>query len=308
MQHHDQGIFPLARLQSTWLVSGSQHRQFLHQVGLLRGGMVGVACGLLVALVALLSIVLGMWPLQLQLAPTTIVLSVLLSGLVFGMAYACIGGSVAKRATSERIQIVEALNWPASTARVTLTVAVIVGSVSAVLASWVAGPRTGVAYGVASGLTLGLLLLVRNTTGQEIEARMTPNQGIRRSALNALLVGASVGLASATFVELLVHLLNGTAFQLVFGPLFGLAIGTFMVLFFGGGACLKHYLMRLYLYRSGVMPWRYVRFLNFAAERFLLRRVGGGYMFLHPLFRTHFADQYTHGLERGVMKTHAESS
>jgi hypothetical protein len=151
MQHHDQGIFQLERLQSTWLVSGSQHRQFLHQVGLLRGGMVSVACGLLVALVALLSIVLGMWPLQLQLAPTTIVLSVLLSGLVFGMAYACIGGSVAKRATSERIQIVEALNWPASTARVTSTVAVIVGSVSAVLASWVAGPRTGVAYGVASG-------------------------------------------------------------------------------------------------------------------------------------------------------------
>jgi hypothetical protein len=37
------------------------------------------------------------------------------------------------------------------------------------------------------------------------------------------------------------------------------------------------------------IPWRYSRFLDYAAERILLRKVGGGYIFVHRLLLEYFA-------------------
>ncbi len=37
------------------------------------------------------------------------------------------------------------------------------------------------------------------------------------------------------------------------------------------------------------MPWRYARFLDYAAERLFLRKVGGGYIFVHRLLLEYFA-------------------
>jgi hypothetical protein len=38
------------------------------------------------------------------------------------------------------------------------------------------------------------------------------------------------------------------------------------------------------------MPPNYVSFLNYATERIFLRRVGGGYIFIHRLVQEHFAE------------------
>jgi len=37
------------------------------------------------------------------------------------------------------------------------------------------------------------------------------------------------------------------------------------------------------------MPWRYVDFLEYAAERLFLRKVGSGYSFIHRQLQDHFA-------------------
>jgi hypothetical protein len=37
------------------------------------------------------------------------------------------------------------------------------------------------------------------------------------------------------------------------------------------------------------MPWNYPRFLDYAAERILLRKVGGGYIFTHRLLLDYMA-------------------
>jgi hypothetical protein len=37
------------------------------------------------------------------------------------------------------------------------------------------------------------------------------------------------------------------------------------------------------------MPLNYARFLDYAAKRVLLRKVGGGYIFVHRLLLEHFA-------------------
>ena len=43
------------------------------------------------------------------------------------------------------------------------------------------------------------------------------------------------------------------------------------------------------LWHSGQLPWNLPRFLDYAAERILLRKVGGGYIFIHRLLLDYFA-------------------
>jgi hypothetical protein len=50
--------------------------------------------------------------------------------------------------------------------------------------------------------------------------------------------------------------------------------------------------LRLWLIRNGSTPWNYIRFLDYAAERILLRKVGGGYAFIHRMLLEHFAERY----------------
>ena len=86
----------------------------------------------------------------------------------------------------------------------------------------------------------------------------------------------------------------------------GLFVGLVVGLNAGGQACLKHLALRLLLVRSGSIPWNYVKFLDYAAERILLRKVGGGYTFLHRMLLEYFAVRYD---ESSVEATpHAEPS
>ena len=57
----------------------------------------------------------------------------------------------------------------------------------------------------------------------------------------------------------------------------------------GGRACLRHYILHFLLWRSTSIPWNYSRFLDYAAEHILLRKVGGGYIFVHRLLLEYFA-------------------
>jgi hypothetical protein len=47
--------------------------------------------------------------------------------------------------------------------------------------------------------------------------------------------------------------------------------------------------LRLLCALCGYAPWRYARFLDYAAERILLRRVGGSYIFVHRMLLEYFA-------------------
>jgi hypothetical protein len=47
--------------------------------------------------------------------------------------------------------------------------------------------------------------------------------------------------------------------------------------------------LRALLWRNGSLPLDTVRFLEYATERIFLRRVGGGYIFVHRLLQEHFA-------------------
>jgi GTPase SAR1 family protein len=59
----------------------------------------------------------------------------------------------------------------------------------------------------------------------------------------------------------------------------------------GGYFVLWHYAARLAMWSRGKGPWHYARFLDNAVDRILLRRAGGGYLFVHRLLLEHLAQQ-----------------
>jgi hypothetical protein len=148
--------------------------------------------------------------------------------------------------------------------------------------------------GLAFGAEMGILCALDWTRKEGLvpalrDARSTPNEGIRRSAANGLLLGLSVGL--------LTGLSSGFVFTLVGSRLVGLAFGISIGVFFGftsgldagGKACLQHYIVRGALVLTGCTPWRYTPFLNKMTERLLLDRNGSGYRFAHQLLRDYLA-------------------
>ena len=97
--------------------------------------------------------------------------------------------------------------------------------------------------------------------------------------------GLNYGLSNGLSVGLSAWLSYGLSDGLIVGLSAGLLVG----LFYGGLACLQHAVVRLLLWRAGSIPWNYPRFLDSAAERILLRKVGGGYIFVHRLLLEYFA-------------------
>jgi len=93
------------------------------------------------------------------------------------------------------------------------------------------------------------------------------------------------GLLGGLIVELIVQLVGLPAVGLSYGLLVGLIVAQYN----GGHTCLQHVLIRGLLTRNGSAPWRYAAFLDYAAERILLRKVGGGYMFIHRYLLDYFA-------------------
>lgn len=146
--------------------------------------------------------------------------------------------------------------------------------------------------------------------GREISTKTSPNQGISRSA--------RLGTISALVSTLLVTLVQsvdvpgfhnvvapppspGTPttyfYAVARGPRVGLLIGalglalvagTFSFLKYGGRACIQHMLLRVTLRHDRLVPPHFVQFLEYAADRIFLRKVGGGYMFMHRLLQDYF--------------------
>jgi hypothetical protein len=54
----------------------------------------------------------------------------------------------------------------------------------------------------------------------------------------------------------------------------------------------SYYRLRINNYWNGYIPWNYGRFLDHCVDLIFLRRVGGGYIFVHRLLMEHFAEMY----------------
>jgi len=305
MAKHGQTVFYLERLQPDWLPATLRWA-----VGACNDLVFGFVFGLIFGLGPFVLSGRGEW---------------IIPGSVFGLAIGLIMGllSLLPSRRARVISSVEKVRWSWNGFRWNLIrngliVGVVIGVVVGTCCAVVAGLQKGVLAGLLGGLLAGPILalvvgvsvllggllgelfnsLTRGLTIGELETRTVPNEGILSSGRNSFL-GALVGVllggsGGGLILGLRVWTLGGHArFEVWFGALIGaLYLGAFLGMRAGGEACVKHYVLRLLLIVAGSTPWNYVRFLDQTAERILLRKVGGGYAFLHRMLLEHFAARY----------------
>ena len=142
-------------------------------------------------------------------------------------------------------------------------------------------------------------------SGSGIVETTVPNEGIRQSTRTGLIVATSTGLVVALFTTLAIsitYFLVGTldpsapesylipialAAMVGFGA--GIVVSSIGGLLFGVRSLLQHVTLRLIWLRSGRIPRNYADFLDYAVDHILMRRVGGGFIFIHRLLLEHFA-------------------
>lgn len=151
----------------------------------------------------------------------------------------------------------------------------------------------GLTIAVVGSLTNGVCIC-------ELDTKVIPNEGIWNSVRNTgfgfligglcgfLVVGVYAGGSALTYHRRSIIDSLGYSFN---SGLFGLCVGGVVgVLHYGGNASLRHFFLRLALLYHNRTPWNYARFLDWASDRLLLQKVGGGYIFTHRLLMEHFAE------------------
>jgi ATP-dependent Clp protease adapter protein ClpS len=195
--------------------------------------------------------------------------------LNFGLKWGIVSGIIVGLGTKvEQIKPVESLKWSWSKAQKLLPYGLLC-AVGVGLNGWLF-------WGVVTGL---VVVMIGGLVGSDLETTTVPNQGIWQSTRNAsvfafiggilcLMGGAEVADSLGQPLDILV--------------LVGGMVGLILALTQGGTASLRHFILRLVLYRQGYAPWNYAGFLNYAAEQTFLQKVGGGYIFIHRLLQEHF--------------------
>jgi hypothetical protein len=181
-----------------------------------------------------------------------------------------------------------------------------------VLGSPVGGLVGGVLFGLFASLFTGLFAVLQaSVRSNELPQRARPNQGIYYARKNAIgtfliitlvciLIGLVVGITVGALIAVLIGgftrwLFNG----FVGGLLLGIPLGLFSgflggVLKYGGESIVQHYTLRYLLSRAKILPYPFrdsdlVAYLDAMKERIFLRRVGGGWIFVHRSLMEHFA-------------------
>jgi DNA polymerase III delta prime subunit len=300
MQQEAQTVFLIERLQPDWLPSKEQKLIYRLLAWAAIGLPVGLPLGLTIGLITntLVGLLVGV-------GITSLI------GLTLGPI-----GDYAYNTPGARIRIIETLGWSWRQSLAGVGIGLIIGVIAGLIVGTARQTPAMLAVSVAGALSFGVVGGVAGgLTSREVERRTIPNQGIRRSASNALRVGVPLGIAAIIAGTLALRLayvvifdLDIAVFQLraftqlnselIFGVLAGLTIGLAFAMFFGLLAVLRHAVLRAMLYRNGSVPLNYARFLDYAAERIFLRKVGGGYIFIHRLLLDYFAGLNSKDTER----------
>ncbi len=183
----------------------------------------------------------------------------------------------------------------------TLIVGLISGIISGLIVSIVyLEPIYGLIYGLVFGAILGLIsgliiaIIYAFISGGVVKiesktiSKLVPNQGIWASFKNMITI---VILFSLPFI---LGILWFLFFHNIKLTIILILLQLFIILIAfspsGGLACIQHFSLRLVLWHNGYIPWNYAKFLDRAAERRIIQKVGGSYRFIHRLLLDHFAD------------------
>jgi hypothetical protein len=272
MASHDLTEFHIERIQADWLSEDKRRFRYYLGVSIIIGLMFGVPSALYQA--------------RIDPLPKALFTGVLAAGIAMFLLWAS--------DALEKIRPAEVVTWFWSWSE---TKAAIRNWAKEIAEQPTLGDRLGALLftgilllsGIVPLAWLGIQLTSSTSSGMLNEKDLLiPNEGIWRSARNSVLIfilsgflfGSSVGFVAWAFD------VRRPEFVALF---LGLIFGSFSGLRAGGLACIQHALLRLHLVRAGHAPIRYARFLDYCAELILLRKVGGGYMFIHLLLQDYLA-------------------
>ncbi len=197
-----------------------------------------------------------------------------------------------------------------------LIIGLIVGLVVSLGSNLGSGLPGGLVGGVIVGLDVGLSLWLKP---KGISQTTHPNQDIWRSIRNMLLVGLFLGLGFGLLSGLSLGLDIGQVGEMGFGLFWGLGFGLLGGLFIGlhgepglsrdgnlnpevvvlwGKVIIQHFALRMLSWRYNLAPLNYARFLDHCHDRIFLRKVGGGYIFIHRMLLEHFAQLTEDDIQR----------
>ena len=271
-------ILGLIGLPVYWLILGLTIGAIYGSIfGLIYGPIVGLILGVMVGLF------LG-----------------LIYALIYGLIYPLIYPLIQETIIGGGIKTAETLKWDWKKIKEllpVLSIGLIAMSIVVPIMALIGGPIAEyTAIEVMSGMSVGMIIaaIVAFTTslvGAEIEDKTVPNQGIRQSVVNVRLFLAISYLPSIALLFIILRKILGLDVEW-----WSLLIASFGMALFNGmvqsRASIQHFTLRLVLWWNGYAPWNYARFLDYATDRLLMQRVGGGYRFLHDLLRQHFAKHY----------------
>ncbi len=165
------------------------------------------------------------------------------------------------------------------------------------LTAYTIAKSTSPVIGIIIGFPLGLIIFLIGGTivggmfggiGYKKElGRMYPNSGIFTSLRIAILSGSILYIPLTIFSIVISHSKDIDLRSIVLLLwIFPLGFATLL----GGNSVLKHFIIRLLSWYSGIAPWNYARFLGYCASVGIMRKVGGGYIFAHRYVMEYFAD------------------
>lgn len=306
MIQQEETILKIEWIQPYCLPSLHQKRFYQLTIGLFVGSFVSLVFGLFASVAfglifGILSVLRDGLEIGLVVAAFSCLLG-LVGGLLGGLVIGFGGWLLAWMIEGvDYIRPIEKVTW--AWKRVT-PVSVIVGLLSTLV--------TGVLFGLVEGLIIGsavtfLSWLGNGIDGRLVELRTSPNEGLKNSARSAVYSGLVFGLIACSLIWLCGGVLLGMGSEIfhgrnsveivlilgVGGVGGGIGSALFTGLYGGGGlSVIQHYTLRFYLHRYGYLPLHLVPFLDLAAERLILQKVGGGYRFVHRLLQEYLASLY----------------
>lgn len=244
--------------------------------------------------------------------------------VVFGLAAAIIVSLVVGKTADQPIQVIESLRWSPgwswqAAAGGLLTpilgsvlISVLwslgslvrnIGSAPTALFHLGAGMLPAMTVGALSGVLAAIIfgMLFGGLKSTTVSTSTRPNEGIRLSLRNALLMGLGVAGAItvlALWIEVAalradfarsLEAMSQIALGLIAVITVGMVTGYLISVVYGGAAVVQHYALRGVLAHQKLMPFRIAPLLDEAANLILLRKVGGGYLFVHRLLMEHLA-------------------
>lgn len=234
-------------------------------------------------LTAVTSVVTGLLG-TLVLLPLVEPLLSLSFGLVAAVSFGLTAHYIHGRSLRDDIRTVEALSWSWRGAAQGLLIGLLLFLVTEWLEFQLRGPspiaRSFLVEAVPFFLAGGL-------RGKRTATTSRPNEAIWLSAGNAMITAVLLGLSFG--------IMGGFLWNPTYGVIGGILVALIASSLYGGGNVLNHLYLRFLLWYKGWIPWQMARFLNYGVDCVLLHRVGGGYIFIHPLFQDYFSAHVNSG-------------